>query len=247
MKTFKEFMYENTEFKNVDEVVQFIKTLNIPKRKPSNIKKVEHISILGLVNMVNDYEKTNEDFYKKLIMDRINVIRLSKQEIENIYKGAKSNIIKKDIATYIKYNSSSYNKFLDNVEIIESFLKGLKGYHKKALKNLKIKFVGSGDIKSIAKYDTNNDELLINTKRTGNTKEEYGSLLYVVLHELGHRYLKFYPQKWDYNGQEWVTTKYSNVDSFTGEEKFAELFALSNWKNKYKEYSDKIKSFEQMI
>jgi hypothetical protein len=102
-------------------------------------------------------------------------------------------------------------------------------------------------MKSKAKYKTDKDELWINARKMGDTKDDYGSLVYVVLHELGHRYLRYNPQKWNYDSQEWVTTRYSMTDSMSGEEKFAELFALSHWKNKYKEYADKINKFEGMI
>jgi hypothetical protein len=56
-----------------------------------------------------------------------------------------------------------------------------------------------------------------------------------------------YKQTWDYDSPRWITTKYSKVDSFTGEEKFAELFAISHWPNKYKEYKKQIKEFKKVI
>ena len=170
--------------------------------------------------------------------------RLSKKNIEKYYGSfTKSNVIKKKIGTYIKSDTSSYSKFLDNVNTIEKFLTTLSGIHKDAIKNIKVKFVSPKYIKSKARYSTKDDIILINVSKLGNTRDEYGSLLYVVLHELGHRYLRYNRQNWNYDSSEYATTKYSMADSMTGEEKFAELFAMSHWPNKYKEYSDKINKF----
>ena len=52
-----------------------------------------------------------------------------------------------------------------------------------------------GNQKTAAKYIEKEDSLQVNINKIGKTKEEYGSLRYVILHELGHRFLKMYPQK----------------------------------------------------
>ena len=85
------------------------------------------------------------------------------------------------------------------------------------------------------------------SKKISNTKEEYGSLRYIIVHELGHRFLKFNPQSWNISSSSMYTTKYSKVPTMTDEEPFAELFALSHWKHKYKEYKTQIDKFESSI
>lgn len=246
--TFKQFLKERNEI-----TPEFILSLTIPKRKPNNISDVEHKNILGLLDLANEINSTflpKEKEWKQMSFDnKAKFTRLSKEELEIIYSSNdKPTVIKKRNATYIKYDTSAYKEFEKNVEIIDNFLDTLKGFHREALKgNLVIKFVSSGDMKSKAKYKTDKDELWINSKKAGDTKDDYGSLVYVVLHELGHRYLRYNTQKWNYDSQEWVTTRYSMTDSMIGEEKFAELFAMSHWKNKYKEYVDKINKFEGML
>lgn len=82
----------------------------------------------------------------------------------------------------------------------------------------------------------------------GKEPESYGSLVYVILHELAHRYLqKVNKQSWNIDSSEWSTTKYSKTDSMTGEEKFAELFAMSHWKSKYSEHEIKINNFLKVL
>jgi len=247
MITMKQFLTEKDEDFNA-----WISSLNIPKRKPRSINKTEHDVMLGLFDLVQQYNSTifpkEKKFLEASIKVRKSYLRLSKEELNQVYgSNTQKNIIKKPIGTYIKFDTSSYKNFLNNVDTVENFLKTLKGYHKKALKNVKIKFVSSSDMKSAAKYRGSEDLLMINVSKMGNTKEEYGSLPYVVLHELGHRYEKYNPQKWNTDSQEWITTKYSMVDTFTGGEKFPELFALSNWKSKYPEYKDIISKFEREI
>ena len=83
----------------------------------------------------------------------------------------------------------------------------------------------------------------------GNTKEEYGSLLYIVLHELGHKFLEDKKQTWNIADSSLITTPYSakNSMTMTEEEIFAELFALSHWENKYGKYKNQIKRFKELI
>lgn len=240
------------QYKNVDDIVKWVDTLQITKRKPQSISKVEHSAILNLLNKVNDYKHSKfpkeKTFYGIIVLNSVEFLRLDIKEYENVYTDQKKpTTIKNKFATYTKYDTSAYDEFLKNVNTIEKFLGTLNGYHKKILNGLKIKFVSADEIRAKATYRTSEDTLYINAKKMGKTEDGYGSLVYVVLHELGHRYLKFNPQNWDHNREEFVTTRYSGTDSFTGEEKFAELFALSNWPNKYKEYKEKIDTFKKLI
>lgn len=233
---------------------EWILSLNIPKRKPQNLNSTEHKILIDLVNLAYEIIQLKEkrfseneiQFKEKIFDNKLNMLRMSKEEIQSLFINNKENIVKKQIGTYIKHDVLSYDKFLSNVDTVEKMLESLKSYHREAAHNLKIKFVGSTDIKSKAKYKSDQDTILINSSKVIQS-DEYAGLNYVIVHELGHRYLKFHPQRWDYDNPKWITTKYSMVDSMTGEEKFAELFALSNWKSKYSQFSDKIKKFEDHL
>jgi hypothetical protein len=252
---FRDLLNETTvkqQFKNVDDLIKWIDTLQIPKRKPTVISKVEHSGMLNLITKISEYTHTinqqEKTFYTTIILNASGYLRLDVKEYENIYADKKQPLtVQKKYATYIKFDASAYDNFLKNIDVLEKFLVTLKGYHKKPLKNLKIKFVSRNEIRSKASYKTDEDTLYINAKRMGGTTDGYGSLVYVVLHELGHRYLNYNPQNWKIDDLLYTTTDYSRKDSFTGEEKFAELFALTHWPKKYKEHKEKMDLFKRII
>jgi len=135
--------------------------------------------------------------------------------------------------------------FISKAKKIDKFLKTLKGYHKKAIsKPLTIIFKPTKLFKAKAKYNEQHDQIWV--KQGSKVDNElYGHLLYIIVHELGHRYEKFYglPSKW----KDTYTTDYSKKEGFAASEAFAELFAISHWPNKYKEYSDKIEWFKGIM
>jgi len=245
-------LYENS-LNNVEDIIKWFNFLQIPNRKPVNINKTEHNIILKLKNLIDERNNSNKDFIDKSIENVYSYLRLSDKELEQIYskKDDKPNITKTNYATYKKNDIGSYDRFLNNIKIIDDFLKTLKGYHKKAIKNLVINFISSKEMKVPAKYSREKDMILINplSKKVGKTSEEYGSLKYIILHELGHRYLRYNPQSWNISDTSLYTTDYSkkNLQTWNEEEVFAELFALSNWKNKYSQYINQIKDFEKRL
>jgi len=248
------YISENTVFKTGEEVKNWVDTLDIPKRKPSSISKIEHDIILGLHNIANNPDYKYEiDFRNTLLLNKSKQLRLSKEEYENIYSGRKDqpDKIKGKYATYVKNDVGSYSRFIENIKNIEDLLSSLKGYHKIPLKNLTVEFVSSSDMKTPAKYRSRKNTIWINplSKKVGNTKEEYGSLRYIIVHELGHKFLEDKPQGWNISDPNLYTTPYSktNPNTMTEEESFAELFALSNRKNKYKQYAPQIKEFEKRL
>lgn len=251
---------ESWKTKDIEEVVEWFSTLNIPTRKPSSINKTDFTLLKSVKSLVQDFISAKQNathitlpIIKKefsfKVLGKLDMIRMTKEEITQNFTGGKSKptTISKKNATYVKKGSLSYSKFLDYIEEIEYFLETLDYPHNKILNRLEIHFVDSKELKSKANYSSQYDILRINPKKLGNTKDDYGSLPYVTLHELGHRYLKKYPQKWNYDNFKWVTTRYSQIDSMTGEEKFAELFALSHWPYKYPEYKNKIEDFLNVI
>jgi hypothetical protein len=248
------FKYSAIKFKDLNEFADWLKTLNVPKRKPKNINKVEHENLLRAIDILNnpDY-KDNLEFRNSLLKNVAAGIRVTKDELEKVYssKTDQPSKVEGKYATYVKNDTGSYSRFLSNIQNIESFLSTLKGYHKKALKNLVVEFVSSKEMKVPAKWKSREKVIWINplSKKVGKTFEEYGSLRYIVLHELGHKFLKEYPQKWNISDPTLYTTDYSkkNPQTFTEEEVFAELFALSNWKNKYPKYKEQIAEFEKRL
>ena len=237
---------------NVDELIEFFNKLNISK-KPKDISKTDHTllkDIKATLSSVEEMRKNNSPDLDVKILElegKLQNLRISKDEIENNYGKGKKNVVKTNYAKYIKQDTTSYETFQENIKNIDDFISELDNYHRKVTKNLVIRFVDSKVQSGIAKYIDSEDVLQINAKKVGGTKEEYGSLRYVVLHELGHRFLRMFPQRWDYDDDKWITTKYSRTESLSGEEKFAELFALSHWKRKYSEFEDQIKAFEKRL
>ena len=239
-----------TIFKTGDQVKAWLETLNVPERKPKNISKVEHDAMLSFIDLLKDPMITSDKaFLNAMLLKKLPQLRLAKEEYEEVYKQQKDQpkVIKGKFATYHKEDAGSYDRFLKNIDDLERFFSSLKGYHKLALKKLSVTFVSSRKMKAKARYK--DGSLLVNPLRVGNTKEEYGSLRYVILHELGHKFLKENKQSWDITAPSLYTTPYSktNLNTMNEEEVFAELFALSNWKSKYKEYASQIKMFEKRL
>lgn len=252
MKTFIEHskLPEIKTKKDLDKLISWMKTLDFIGKTPRGMK-VEKNALLDIQSTLDKMALFGMELNGNLLnILNFNVTKLNK-ELVNAKFGSASNkepsIVTKKYAKYIKQDSRAYSRFLKEIDNIENFLGTLSGIHAKALKGLTIKFVSPKAQKSIAKYVTNDDIIQVNLKKVGNTTEEYGSLRYIILHELGHRYLTMYRQGWDIDAFQWITTKYSTVDSFSGEEKFAELYAISHWPKKYSEYSDKINNFKKTI
>lgn len=251
-------LYESLSFNNMDDIIKWFSSLSIPTRKPSSISKIEHEVIVGIKKLIDEYVSTRIPQQKKLyaiqILNKVNnQLRLSKEEYEQVYSNIQDqpDVIKGKYATYKHSDIGSYKRFLNNVKDIEDFFSELKGYHTKALKNLNVVFVSASDMKVPAKYKSNKKIIWINplSKKVGNTKEEYGSLRYIVLHELGHKFLEENKQSWNISDTNLITTPYSqkSFNTMSDEEIFAELFALSHWKNKYKQYKTQIEKFEKLI
>lgn len=236
---------------NLDQVVKlraWIDTLSFMGKAPRGMKdqKESLIQLKAFFMVKDEYGLPYDDNAFNII--NMYVGKLDEDMINLKYGvNQKPNIILKPIAIYEKADSKSYSRFTEEVNNIELFLNTLRGIHTKALVGLKIKFVSSAEIKSTAKYVSKSDTILINLNKVRAVGIEYGSLCYILLHELGHRYLTLYKQDWDIDSYEWSTTKYSQVDCFNGEERFAELYAISNWITKYPEYETKIIKFLHVV
>ena len=137
--------------------------------------------------------------------------------------------------------------FKSTVKQVAKFLDSLDGFHAQTIKKpLEIHFKYAKDISAKAQYKTLDDAIWIKAGSKADN-ELYGHLLYIVLHELGHRYEHHFGKPRDFRDSEFYTTKYSRTDGFGGSECFAEIFALSHWPDKYEEYAAKIERFKDMM
>ena len=245
---------ENFKEDDYTKAKNWVDTLNLDIRTPKGMKK-EHDLLKYLskqIESVELYYKGVPDEGYTYEINRIMNDDFSKQDIEKIsVKFGKNDEqpleIKKKYATYIKSDASKYEKFIIAIDELETLLSKLKGFHKKPLKKLVIRFVKKTELRGKALYKTSKDELWLNLQSPLKS-DGYGSLKYITIHELGHRYLtKVKKQKWNYDSWDWVTTKYSQVDSLSGEEKFAELFAITHWYNDYKEHKEVMDKFVNTI
>ena len=241
---------------DIAQFVDWFTSLNIKKRIPSGVNKVDHQVLLNVKERVEDYIYSTLPNHlrvqeAKMIGMALTNLRMTLAEMEEAYMvnetDTRPETLQLGRATYHKKSSFAYDKFLQYSQRLEDLFSTLRRPHNEVLDNLHVQFKDSKDMNAIATYKTNRDMLYINPKKVSSLKDVYGSLEYVVLHELGHRYLAKNPQSWNIDDNKWITTKYSQVDSFSGEEKFAELFALSYYAKDYPEHREQIKAFLQMI
>lgn len=179
---------------------------------------------------------------------------LDKNKLDRLLQiGQKKKVITTQIkgkhADYINESNMAESRFKQSVNEIEHVLNSLSGFHEKAMKrNLTVRFIRKDKMKSKASYKQSQDEIRVRGDYNPKNDNEYGSVPYLIVHELGHRYLKKIGVDFNHDSVEWITTPYSKVDSMTGEEKFAELFALSHFKySRFSQYKPTIDKFVNRI
>lgn len=149
--------------------------------------------------------------------------------------------------TFINNSSMAESRFKKTVKAVADLLKRFKGYHKKAIETpLEIHFKYSKEIKSKAVYKGLLDQIWVKESSKADN-ELYGHLLYIIVHELGHRYEKIHKLPKGFVDNKFYTTKYSKVDGMGGSEAFAEMFAVSFWEDSYKEYSEQVERFKKLL
>lgn len=132
--------------------------------------------------------------------------------------------------TYVNAVGFDQKKLGQYVTSIEGVLSTIKGWRRKALAGgVRIVLAGPKEFRgtSTGTYRSSEDTLYIRAttnvlKRAGGT---YGSVDFILAHELGHRFERKEKVPLDFDRTEWYTTPYSRTDG----ESFAELFALSNF------------------
>lgn len=116
---------------------------------------------------------------------------------------------------------------------LEALFSTVTGWRSKALRGgLKVAFASPRDFRGTAsgKYRQSEDTLYVRTTPAILKRGEgYGSLDYILIHELGHRYQALNPLPIDFDRPEWWTSKYSQTESLAGSEAFAELFAIGHY------------------
>jgi len=226
----------------------WLKTLDYKGRAPKGMKKF-HTDLNALDSRLKDITKyynndveANPDamryidamfsWYKISDIDTIN------KKFSNVNK---FRILKLNNGTYINESIISEKRFRLLSNEIDKFLSSLKGFHKKILKpSLKIYFVKKAKTKATATYKSEQDIILIRPDKIKAFNDEYASISYIILHELGHRFEKYNKLPTDFYTDEWYTTPYSKTPNSWKGEQFAELFAISHWYNKYKSKYKKI-------
>lgn len=132
--------------------------------------------------------------------------------------------------TYVNAVGFDQKKLGQYVTAIEAVLASVRGWRRKALTGgVRVVLAGPKEFRGTATgtYRSSEDTLYIRAtpnvlKRAGGT---YGSVDFIVVHELGHRFERKGRVPVDFDQPEWITTPYSRKEG----EGFAELFALSNF------------------
>jgi hypothetical protein len=142
-------------------------------------------------------------------------------------------VLKLSNGTYFNRANISSVNFEKYAKSVDAVFGSLKGWRRKALAGeLKVELVGSQEMQSQGRYRSEADTMQVKAtpsvlKRGGGG---YGSLEYILVHELGHRYDKLNRLPLDFDKPQWWTTRYSRTEGLSGGESFAELFALGHFK-----------------
>jgi hypothetical protein len=132
--------------------------------------------------------------------------------------------------TYLNLVGFDEKKLKTYVAALEKVFDEVKGWRRKALSGgIRVALAGPSEFHGTAAgvYKSAQDTLFVRAtpnvlKRTQGT---YGAFDYIIVHELGHRYDRKVGPGFDFERQEWWTSRYSQKEGET----FAELFAISNF------------------
>jgi hypothetical protein len=156
--------------------------------------------------------------------------------------------------TYINMVGASDKSLDAMIATIEDAFHSLKGWRKQALAGgVTTVFAGPKDFRGTAsgRYNKDHDRLWIRATAGGRIDKAgdgYGSLRYVIVHELGHRYEFKKGLPFDFQRSEWYTSRYSMTEGMSGaSEAFAELFAISNFDLKGPWNQATVERFEKVM
>jgi hypothetical protein len=220
---------------NLSDIRNWINGLNIKTGKSPSGMSMQYGYVKAIAHQLNvadefyngDINKvaSNINWYLEHLTDE-DIIKLT-DKLTKENKGIAELQLKN--ADYNNHSIMSEKKFIQLANEIDLFLSTLTGVHKKSLSpRLIVVFVKKQDSAAKAKYKSKEDMIYIRPDRA-TPGDAYASFNYIMVHELGHRYLSHNKVNFDYDASHWITTPYSRTDSMIGEEKFAELFALSHF------------------
>lgn len=244
-KTFLKF-----QDSQIDDFIKWIDAFPVSGKSPRGmVKEFERIkSLKKYAEMYKDY---------KIVSSNISAAFswLKEEDIDKMVdaflgKGEKVEKLQLGNCTYFNNSAMAESRFKSTSEKITSFLNTLKGFHKKALiGNLEIHFKPSKDLRSKAVYKSNLDQIWIRESNAREVDTEvYASLLYIIVHELGHRFENKVRVPDMFQDRDFYTTKYSHTDSMAGSECFAEIFAISHFgESSYPQFKDKIDKFLELM
>lgn len=177
--------------------------------------------------------------YTEEDIDKIVDSFIKDNNIETILKGK---------VTFINESSMSQKRFIETADMLFTELCKLQGFHKKSLiKPISVIFKKASIFRSKALYKSDLDEIWIKGSANVGKGTSYGSIPYILWHELGHRYEHQNKLPDEFESSKFYTTHYSRADSFSGSEAFAEMFAISHDENSYPEFKEKIELFKKMM
>jgi hypothetical protein len=154
---------------------------------------------------------------------------------------------------YLNKVGMSEDNLIKYATRLDSLFNGLSGWRKKALSGgLTVALAPPKNFRgtSSGRYSASEDTLYVRAipkvlQRSGGT---YGSVDYILIHELGHRYEKLHKLPVDFDKPEWWTSKYSRTESMSGSsESFAELFAIGQFNLTGPWDQSKVERFEKLM
>lgn len=238
----------NFQDENIDDLISFLEYFPKSGRAPKGKKKEkESIDFLHrMADMYRDYGVVSHNIHATF--SYYNTKEAIDDLVDSFTKNKKTEKIVKGRITFKNESAMSEKRFIQNANEIFELLKSLKGFHRAAIeKPIIVQFKKASDMKSKAHYNSLEDEIWIKESAKLDQNERYGHLQYIIIHELGHRVERTHRLPAGFSDYQNYTTDYSKADSLAGSEAFAELFALSHWKEKYPQYQKKIEKFERLM
>lgn len=155
--------------------------------------------------------------------------------------------------TYLNKVGMAEDNLVKYATRLDSLFSSLSGWRKKVLSGgLTVALAPPKNFRgtSSGRYSSSEDVLYVRAvpkilQRSGGS---YGSVDYILIHELGHRYEHLHRLPVDFDQPEWWTSKYSMTESLSGaSESFAELFAIGHFSITGPWDKSKVERFEKLM
>jgi hypothetical protein len=155
--------------------------------------------------------------------------------------------------TYLNKVGMSKDNLIKYATRLDALFSGLSGWRKKSLSGgLTVALAPPKSFRGTAsgRYSASEDILYVRAipKVLQRSSGTYGSIDYILIHELGHRYERYHQLTVDFDKPEWWTSKYSMTESMSGSsESFAELFAIGHFNVTGPWDQSKVEQFEKLM